>query len=90
MSQSLVGPKGIKAGGLLRAYEGSQTIADATGGVTINPPALAVKAHVAGTLVVTYATGMTDTITVAADQLLHLVIVAIAANSTATGITVFW
>lgn len=90
MAQVLTGPTGIDSEGPLRTLAKSKTVATATGGITISPPSRAVRAHVAGTLVVTYADGSTDTLTVAANELLYLQLVAIDATSTATEISVFW
>jgi hypothetical protein len=84
------GPIGSPVDGPLRPYDQSQTFADATGDIVISPPCRAVRVAVGGTLVVTYANGTTDTITLDAGELLDLHLAKIGAASAATGISVFW
>lgn len=84
------GPTGIGIDGPLRPFAASKTFADATGGIAISPPCRAVRVQTGGTLVVTWATGVTDTITLDSGELLDLHLASIDAASTAQGITVFW
>jgi hypothetical protein len=87
-AQQASGPQLIE--GPLRPFSASKTFADATNGIAISPPCRAVRVAVGGTLVVTYANGAVDTITLDSGELLDLMIKSIDATSAATGITVFW
>jgi hypothetical protein len=95
---TLQGPANVDSSDTpLRPFIGSAPFvpgADAT----IQPPARAIRAHVGGTLQVKYAarakgasSPMTDTFTVAADQLIHGSFIGIVdAGTSASGVTVFW
>lgn len=84
------GPAGVIVDGVRRVPAGSQTFANASGGIAIAPPARKIRAGGAGTLIVTYASGMIDTITVAAGETVEGEFVSVGAASGATAITVFW
>lgn len=91
MATTLQGPIGSQTDAPLSPYCGSKTVANATGDLVITPPSRAIRVGGAGALALTYASGVTDTITIAAGETLPAQVTGIAAaGSTATAITVFW
>lgn len=90
MSTLLSPPVGTVVSDHWRVPIHSKTIANATGGYTMDPPCRAIRVGVTGTLIVTYASGATDTFSPSAGEMVFGQFVALATGSTATALTVFW